>query len=571
MGCCGVLLNRIKRFVSPPGQTPLDPKLVVTIFLVNVASAMVVTMPFSFLPQMMRSFGIAESQIGANVGLVASSLYFGRSFGSYVWGWLSDNIGRRKAVLMTEVLLLICTLLFGFSNSISWAFATRFSQGAFGGLIVTLKAVLFAICDETNNSFGMALIVASFQIGLIVGPAIGGYLAAPAEQYPSTFSKDSIFGKYQFLLPLMINSFLLAIGFLMSIYTIPETLKINSEEAKLLKSGSSPVSQASMETSTPVSQPEHKRLIDIYAYDVVFSKESYTVLSSKPDYRTSSNDGSFGEDAISISHIQLPDETLSYGRSSSFPFSGCCKTLKELAVWKLLRSRNVQLSLWLYFMHSFISFGFSEVYPVFADSSRAYGGLAFSSSEIGTSLLFSAVPMIVLVFFMARLTKRFGEKMVFITTLYIMMFVLPLFPYSAVLPDSYVWYLLIPLLLLQKLSMSTGFLAVNVLLNESADAEYMGLVNGIGMMVSSVGRAVSPLVLGALYSWSLGNEGQIGYPFNHCFAFVLIGFMALLTLFSALFLPEKLSASPLEVDSNSLAEEDKANEGSHEVSTETKA
>ena len=36
MGCCGVLLNRIKRIVSPPGQTPLDPKIVVTIFLVNV-------------------------------------------------------------------------------------------------------------------------------------------------------------------------------------------------------------------------------------------------------------------------------------------------------------------------------------------------------------------------------------------------------------------------------------------------------------------------------------------------------------------------------------------------------
>ena len=36
MGCCHILLNGIKRIVSPPGQTPLDPKLVITIFLVNV-------------------------------------------------------------------------------------------------------------------------------------------------------------------------------------------------------------------------------------------------------------------------------------------------------------------------------------------------------------------------------------------------------------------------------------------------------------------------------------------------------------------------------------------------------
>ena len=52
----------------------------------------------------------------------------------------------------------------------------------------------------------------------------------------------------------------------------------------------------------------------------------------------------------------------------------------------------------------------------------------------------------------------------------------------------YVWYLLLPLLILLGLSISTGFLAVNVLLNESADEEYMGLVNGIGMTVSSAAR-----------------------------------------------------------------------------------
>lgn len=53
---------------------------------------------------------------------------------------------------------------------------------------------------------------------------------------------------------------------------------------------------------------------------------------------------------------------------------------------------------------------------------------------------------------------------------------------------SYVWYAMLPYLILQRFSMSTGFLAVNVLLNNSADAEYMGLVNGLGMLSSSVSR-----------------------------------------------------------------------------------
>ena len=45
-----------------------------------------------------------------------------------------------------------------------------------------------------------------------------------------------------------------------------------------------------------------------------------------------------------------------------------------------------------------------------------------------------------------------------------------------------------PLVMLLSLSISTGLLAVTVLLNESADAEYKGLVNGVGITVSSAAR-----------------------------------------------------------------------------------
>ena len=109
----------------------------------------------------------------------------------------------------------------------------------------------------------------------------------------------------------------------------------NSEGTKLLKNGSIEKSQASMATS--LSKVKHKILLDIYAYDVMFAKEPYTVLSLKSDGDTSSNDSRFYEDAVSVSHFQMPDETLVNRRSSSFLFTGCCKTLKELAVWKLLR------------------------------------------------------------------------------------------------------------------------------------------------------------------------------------------------------------------------------------------
>ena len=74
-------------------------------------------------------------------------------------------------------------------------------------------------------------------------------------------------------------------------------------------------------------------------------------------------------------------------------------------------------------------------------------------------------------------------------------------------------------------------------------------------------------MLGSLYSWSLKREGQIGYPFNHCFPFVLIGSFALLTLVIATFLPDKVHTSAFRIDSDSIDEEEKSKASSHEVST----
>ncbi|PWA68247.1 major facilitator superfamily domain protein (mitochondrion) [Artemisia annua] len=35
----------------------------------------------------------------------------------------------------------------------------------------------------------------SWGIGLIIGPALGGYLAQPAEKFPGLVSPDSLFGR----------------------------------------------------------------------------------------------------------------------------------------------------------------------------------------------------------------------------------------------------------------------------------------------------------------------------------------------------------------------------------------
>uniref|UniRef100_A0A453HQB6 Major facilitator superfamily (MFS) profile domain-containing protein n=1 Tax=Aegilops tauschii subsp. strangulata TaxID=200361 RepID=A0A453HQB6_AEGTS len=73
------------------------------------------------------------------------------------------------------------------------AIATRFLLGALNGLLGPMKV---------STAWG---------IGLIIGPALGGYLALPAEKYPNIFSPDSLFGRFPYFLPCLCTSVFAAI------------------------------------------------------------------------------------------------------------------------------------------------------------------------------------------------------------------------------------------------------------------------------------------------------------------------------------------------------------------------
>ena len=69
MGYCGALLNGIKRIVSPPGQTPLDSKIMITIFVVNVSSSCAFPILYIF------TFSYIIQAVKINVGMLETFTY----------------------------------------------------------------------------------------------------------------------------------------------------------------------------------------------------------------------------------------------------------------------------------------------------------------------------------------------------------------------------------------------------------------------------------------------------------------------------------------------------------------
>ncbi|CAN0471040.1 unnamed protein product, partial [Scytosiphon promiscuus] len=40
------------------------------------------------------------------------------------------------------------------------------------------------------------VILAAWSLGAVLGPGVGGMLALPADNFPSIFSQDGVFGRY---------------------------------------------------------------------------------------------------------------------------------------------------------------------------------------------------------------------------------------------------------------------------------------------------------------------------------------------------------------------------------------
>ncbi|KAF2909374.1 protein ZINC INDUCED FACILITATOR-LIKE 1 isoform X3 [Oryza sativa Japonica Group] len=67
--------------------------------------------------------------------------------------------------------------LFGLSTHYWMAITTRFLIGSLNGLLGPIRAYAVEVCRPEHQSIGLSLVSTSWAIGLIVGPAIGGYLA----------------------------------------------------------------------------------------------------------------------------------------------------------------------------------------------------------------------------------------------------------------------------------------------------------------------------------------------------------------------------------------------------------
>jgi DHA1 family tetracycline resistance protein-like MFS transporter len=101
-----------------------------------------------------------------------------------LWGRLSDRIGRRPVMLMTIAGTAASLVLLGFSTSIAGLFLARALAGAFAANISVATAYVTDVTAEEERTRWMGMIGASFAVGFLLGPAIGGLLGVYGYHVP---------------------------------------------------------------------------------------------------------------------------------------------------------------------------------------------------------------------------------------------------------------------------------------------------------------------------------------------------------------------------------------------------
>ncbi|XP_015638566.2 protein ZINC INDUCED FACILITATOR-LIKE 1 [Oryza sativa Japonica Group] len=147
--------------------------------------------------QQIRDMNIAkrEEDIGFYAGFVAASYFLARTFSSVPWGIFADKYGRKPCIVISILSVIFFNTLFGLSTRYWMAIVTRGMLGMLCGILGPIKAYATEICRKEHQALGMSLVTSSRAVAFVLGPAIGGFLAQPAEKYPHIFSKESIFGR----------------------------------------------------------------------------------------------------------------------------------------------------------------------------------------------------------------------------------------------------------------------------------------------------------------------------------------------------------------------------------------
>ncbi|KAH9942402.1 major facilitator superfamily domain-containing protein [Epithele typhae] len=170
-------------------RTPLPKAQLAVVYAIKITLPIAQTQVLPYFNVFIQNLAASE---GADTGYysgLAHSVYYGAQLVSmFIWGRLSDSIGRVPVLAIGTSGTALFSVLFGFSGSLSGVLINRLLAGFFYGITGAIHSVVGELSDDTNKSIAFPLYDVVSAVAYVIGPLIGGALESPADKWPDTFS-----------------------------------------------------------------------------------------------------------------------------------------------------------------------------------------------------------------------------------------------------------------------------------------------------------------------------------------------------------------------------------------------
>ncbi len=132
------------------------------------------SMLIPMLPYFVTHFGASSF----TVGILFSMFSFCQLIAGPLWGNVSDRIGRKSVLIISQIGATIGWTMLAFSPTIGWVFISRIIEGISGGNIGVTQAYVADLVEPKDRSRAFGHIGATFGAAMIFGPLGGGILYA---------------------------------------------------------------------------------------------------------------------------------------------------------------------------------------------------------------------------------------------------------------------------------------------------------------------------------------------------------------------------------------------------------
>lgn len=192
------------------------PAALIFILITALIDIMGIGLIIPVLPGLVKELAGSETAGARDIGFLTAAYAVMQFIFAPILGSLSDRYGRRPVLLLSLLGVTLDYLLLFFAPSLWWLLLGRLIAGITGASLTVANAYIADVTAPEERAKNFGLLGATFGVGFILGPALGGVL-----------------GEYGLRVPFLAAAALSGLNLLYGVFVLPESLPASARGKRL--------------------------------------------------------------------------------------------------------------------------------------------------------------------------------------------------------------------------------------------------------------------------------------------------------------------------------------------------